>query len=134
VTLVVNTLVHLYRRDNPRDGEQIIKIGLTEQGKALLEQQLRQKAPEEHGFDGLWRREQMSETPKERWENAMFPFDDMPDLIDEIMACIIMAIKEEKATWLLPALDASREARQKVCEVRWNQRLWYQLFWPKYAR
>jgi hypothetical protein len=134
VTLVVNTLVHLHNRDNRRDGGQIIKIGLTEKGEALLEEILRQEAPEEYGFDGLFRREQHRETAEERWENVMFPAMSLPGLIDEIMACIIKAMKEGNPVWLLPALANAQEVRQGVCRVRWNSLLWYRLFWPQHAR
>jgi DNA-binding MarR family transcriptional regulator len=133
-TLAVNVLIHWYREDNPRDGERTFRIGVTEKGQALLEEMLRREAPEKYGWDGLFRREQRRETAEERWENVMFPVMALPGLIDEIMACIIKAMREENSTWLLPALANAQEVRQGVCKVRWNSLLWYNLFWPKHAR
>ena len=133
-TLAVNVIIHMYREDNPKNGDRIIRIGLTEKGQALLEEMLRQEAPEEYGADGLWRREQMGATAQERWEDVMFPSKALPGLIDEIMACIIKAVQEEQPAWLLPALADAQEARHEVCKIRWNSSLWYQLYWPEYAR
>jgi len=76
----------------------------------------------------------MGATAQERWEDVMFPSKALPGLIDEIMACIIKAMKEEQPAWLLPALADAQEARQEICKIRWNSSLWYQLFWSEYAR
>ena len=133
-TLGVNVLIHWYRQDNPTDGGQVIQIKLTKKGNALLEELVEQRMPMSDGLlDGLFKREQRAETAQERWENAMLLSDALPGLLDEVMVCIVQALKEGQSAWLLTALAEAQEAKQEIYKTRYNVRLWYRLFWPQHA-
>jgi hypothetical protein len=134
-TLGINILVNWHQQDNPKDGGQVIQIRLTEKGSALLEELIEQRAPtSDKMLRGLFKTEQRRETAQEHWEDAMFHSNVLPGLLDEIMACIVQALKEGQATWLLTALAEAQEAKQEIYRTRHNVRLWYRLYWPQHAR
>ena len=131
-TLVPNTLVHWRKRNAGGGGTRVVEIRLSDEGEALLEEMIKERAPRDADLARLFKLEQRRETAGERWEDILMPRG-LLGLLDEAIACVVRGMAEDNQNWFLTAVADVREARDAVCKSKWRLHLWYRLFWPEHA-